>query len=425
MLKRQAHGGRSLWGFEGPKRQPEPPTLEQGRRLAWGRFGAYDSDGSTSEGDVSSHREEWKQSWRRLACELTGGGRVRGLRQVFGDREEEEEGDPLNSAARATHRGPILSRRVSFPSIASPVANMHDPPSLYYDCETQRTVRPCSDLARSCADSPGTVRLEQDDDHSHSSFDFSPSPPRPPRNARAPIPFLTTGSVLSTARTSSRASRDCPLGRADLDAEFSLTCASRRFSDSSQVTYPNLKEQRAAPHEAYKVWPSSACEGVSTGLVHNEDQQELETVRASRSPRGGGKSAKATGQYKQSLALDAIFTSDKAASSSSGQGQARASLIDNSPDGKELPTLSTLSEWQQGLQGDIDGEGTTRAKKGSLVLVGSEFRLISCLVRTLPFPDLLLYMWRQDRSSLLCSSGCKRLRLGWPKRWSARFRKHA
>jgi hypothetical protein len=36
------------------------------------------------------------------------------------------------------------------------------------------------------------------------------------------------------------------------------------------------------------------------------------------------------------------------------------------------------------LQGDIDGEGTARAKKGSLVLVRSEFSLISLLVHALP-----------------------------------------
>lgn len=379
-LKREAYGGRTLWGFEGPTRRSGAQAPEQSRRLARDRYGADDSDGSTSEDEVA-HCEEWKQSWRRLALERTG-GRVRGLRQAFEDRQEEGGGDPQHWETKSEDQGLPIRRRVSFPSMASPIAGVHDQPTLYGDCETLRTVRPCFELVRSCADSPATVRLEQDDGDSGASPNFSPSPPRPSRNARAPIPFLIAGSVSSTARTSSISSRDCSLELADLAAESHLTKGTRRSPHSSkQAQEYSLNEQLAVTPEADKVWPSSACEGVGTGLAH-DDQQEVDTVRASRSPRGA-KFGKAAGQFRESLALDAIFGSHEASSSSSGQGPARASLSDGSPDGQEPPNLFARSEWEQGLQGDIDGEGTTRAKKGSLVLVRSEFRLIPRLARTL------------------------------------------
>ncbi|GAA5995838.1 Saf4/Yju2 family protein [Rhodotorula paludigena] len=130
VLRREALGGRVLWGFEGAASSAATPELEAGphskpehrRRNSWQLSSAHagsrlDVEGSASEDESS--KEEWKQSWRRLQRGGAAGRRVKGLRKAFETVEEvSERGSPEKSggsSGRSTRRSAHLARS-PFPS---------------------------------------------------------------------------------------------------------------------------------------------------------------------------------------------------------------------------------------------------------------------------------------------------------------------
>ncbi|GAA6022871.1 hypothetical protein JCM10207_001429 [Rhodosporidiobolus poonsookiae] len=85
-LRREALGGRVLWGFQGGS--ASPPRADGGAHISrpsLRRRPSVEVEGSASEDEQG--KEDWKRSWRTLGSRTPG--RVRGLRAAF---EKEREG---------------------------------------------------------------------------------------------------------------------------------------------------------------------------------------------------------------------------------------------------------------------------------------------------------------------------------------------
>ncbi|GAA5984940.1 hypothetical protein JCM10908_002461 [Rhodotorula pacifica] len=361
VLKREANGGRTFWGSEGsaPMDKSDLQPKKRGR-LAEDRRSGYESDATASE-DEAATREEWKRSWRRLSLVHTV-GRVRGIREAFESRQEKAKakGEELNSPTTSDSQRPVPRTRHSssesdWSSFGASLR--HDtiggeadfPRSTSY--RSRLTLSPVESAAPSLADSADahddyTINDDATGAYSISAFDlshhlddfdletdsidqstdFSRSPPRPHRYTCAPIPFLTTGSLVSigVARASPSSLQDSFLpGRIDEQEGTS-------WPDSSRQAPQRLSSPFGDGYAQSK-------EGAE--FIEAEDEDQLDTVRPVRSPQASTSSPTQSERQHDSLALASLF-------------------------GVDVPTTMFVPARDQ-----YDDDGTARGKKGSLVLI--------------------------------------------------------
>ncbi|BGP57418.1 hypothetical protein JCM8202v2_005059 [Rhodotorula sphaerocarpa] len=347
-LNREAHGGRTFWGFEGPGIDR---TDLEGTKCVEGKILRRPSDaGSLTSEDGRAKREDWKRSLRRLGAGQSL-GKVQGLRQAF-EHAADEETPQTTMAGRPAEPRPPPSLQVDRQRSSSFALS---PLELATQSTEYRDEEPAFD-----ADQWGSLELDLNSPHDRSldgssDRNLPPSPPQP-RRQRAPLPFLTgSGLVHPVTREAHGGSAKSSRGRA------------QRGSVPS-VTGPAFWE-RDEP-----IGDSNAQSTVGTPGAPEFDEEDIDTIRPVKSPEpthaASSPSSPSTPAGFPGLA--SLFDLDMPRSSPPSRSSqlATAAPLEQEEGRTDDRLVTFFVPNQRGATAVKDDlEATARAKKGILVLV--------------------------------------------------------
>ncbi|BGO94240.1 hypothetical protein NBRC10512_006874 [Rhodotorula toruloides] len=380
LLRREALGGRVLWGFGSSTEAVEHESPVEGAALGHARRRSVDVEGSADEDESS--KEEWKRSWRRALAAEGGDGRsrVQGLRKTFEAVEElSERGSP---AASPEKKGSLTPRRrreyprspYVFPptsptkhgrsdSTASDLsAASVDSVGGTYDGFAASSRRPhmkqlslASSSSSSKASSRTSLRLED-------AFGSLPS-----NEALIPSHSASTSSFSPTLVTS-----PIDLAKPSLDvstAQGSLLIPAIRGDDTIKTARDTANRRRVSFYDTDPLSSATPAQpNEAEDIEADEAEETLRPVRAQNTSAGSaaGFASPPMSPTKGSLALAELFGLDVPAGLSAS---ASAKAADEKKDEADLMTMFVSD--RHGDAGDESDETASRErrKKGSLVLI--------------------------------------------------------
>ncbi|BGP42426.1 hypothetical protein JCM10449v2_006431 [Rhodotorula kratochvilovae] len=212
LLRREALGGRVLWGFEGAAPPPAPAPKGHRRGGSW-QGTSVNVEGSASEDESS--KDEWKRSWRASQGPVGARERVRGLRRAFETVEEASEGGSPEKPASVRGRVPTAWRHGRSDSAASDMsaASVDSAGGKYASLSRSSPPELCSDdpfLAPAPGPKPPKPRLSLDLDPlaPRLELDLSSAPVSPTSCAAAqhapPLPFASESPAPARAAQTPR-----------------------------------------------------------------------------------------------------------------------------------------------------------------------------------------------------------------------------
>ncbi|BGP50603.1 hypothetical protein JCM10450v2_006522 [Rhodotorula kratochvilovae] len=347
LLRREALGGRVLWGFEGAAPPPAPaPAASKGHRRGGSWQGtSVDVEGSASEDESS--KDEWKRSWRASQGPVGARERVKGLRRAFETVEEASEGGSPEKPASVRGRVPTAWRHGRSDSAASDMsaASVDSAGGKYASLSRSSPPDLSSDdpfLARASSPRAPKPRLSLDLDPRapRLELDLSSAPTSPSLRAAAqhtpPLPFASESPAPARAAQAPR-----------MRPEGTLRAASARGGTGRRVSFREFSTP-ASGGETEKEEEDDA---------ERDDDPTLRPVRSPlssppMSPRGG------PGSLAELFGLDVP----------------RAGGVPDRP-GARASEEELVTMFVPGLplprerDGEEGGETRRGGKKGSLVLV--------------------------------------------------------
>ncbi|KAK4335929.1 hypothetical protein RTBOTA2_004713 [Rhodotorula toruloides] len=378
VLRREALGGRVLWGFGSSAEAVEHKSPVEGSSMGHARRRSVDVEGSADEDESS--KEEWKRSWRRALAAEGGDGRsrVQGLRKTFEAVEElSERGSP---AASPEKKGSLTPRRRrEYPR--SPYVFPPTSPTKH-----GRSDSTASDLSAASVDSVGgtydgfavSSRRPHMKQLSLASSSSKASSRTSLRLEDSFGPVLPGEAVAASQPTSSSTfsptlvTSPIDLAKPSLDtaaAHGSLLIPSFRGDDTIKTARDTASRRRVSFHD------TDALSSVETATPaqpnEGEDEEEEEEEKTLRPVRSQDTSAgSATGfaspplsPTKGSLALAELFGLDVPA------GLSASAKAAEKKDEDELMTMFVPDRHgEAGNEGD-EAALRERRKKGSLVLI--------------------------------------------------------
>ncbi|BGP34407.1 hypothetical protein JCM10296v2_006227 [Rhodotorula toruloides] len=380
VLRREALGGRVLWGFGSSAEAVESTSPKVGSAVGHARRRSVDVEGSADEDESS--KEEWKRSWRRALAAEGGDGRsrVQGLRKTFEAVEElSERGSP---AASPEKKGSLTPRRrreyprspYVFPptsptkhgrsdSTASDLsAASVDSVGGTYDGFAASSKRPhmkqlslASSSSSSKASSRTSLRLED-------AFGSSPS------SEANPPSQSTSSSVFSPTLVTS----PIDLAKPSLDVSTAhgfLLIPSYRGDDTIKTARDTASRRRVSFHDPNAIsFAETAALAQPNEGEEEEEEKTLRPVRAQNTSGGSGAgfASPPMSPTKGSLALAELFGLDVPAGISAS---ASAKAADGQKDEDDLMTLFVPDRHGDAGDESIETALKERRKKGSLVLI--------------------------------------------------------
>ncbi|GAA6054476.1 hypothetical protein JCM3770_001008 [Rhodotorula araucariae] len=299
VLRREALGGRVLWGFEGAAPPPVPVrAVPKGhhRGSSW-QGASVDVEGSASEDESS--KDEWKRSWRASQGPFGARERVKGLRRAFETVEEASEGGTPEKPASVRGKVPTAWRHHRSESATSDMsAASVDSAGGKYATHSRSSPPPDDPFLATAgvsSSSPGThpskprLSLSLDPLAPHLELDLSSAPTSPTSRA-TPVDALP---ALPFANESPAPARVAQLPR--LRPEGTLRAAGARGGTGRRVSFREFSTS------------SGGDGGAPDGSDDAEDDDERDddpTLRPVRSPLSSPPMSPRAGSLAELFGLD-------------------------------------------------------------------------------------------------------------------------